>query len=135
MKYDFTNLDRIIEKMKIKTINKTEPSVVEFYTINRMTAEEMSHYGPNDKRFATDWTVGERELRYRVSSVENMGGPETFIFAVNIDENGEEEPTYDSVQTMYIYREDLFDHKNILEEWVRDVCAGTPHGERHVFDF
>lgn len=135
MKYDFTNLDRIIEKMKIKTINKTAPSVVEFYTINRMTAEQLLHYGPNDKRFATDWTVGERKLRYRVSSVENMAGPETFIFSVDVDENGEERPTYDPVQTMYIYRDDLFDHKNILEEWVRDVCAGTAEGERHVFDY
>ena len=138
MKYDFTNLDRIIEKMKIKTINKTAPSVVEFYTINRMTAEEMLHYGPNDKRFATDWTVGERKLRYRVSSVQNTGGVETYIFAVNFDENGEEQSEVFavdvSVQTMYIYRDDLFEHKKILEEWVSDVCAGTPEGEKHVFD-
>lgn len=140
MKYDFTNLDRIIEKMKAKTINKTEPSVVEFHTVNRMTAEEMSHYGPNDKRFATDWTVGERKLRYRVSSVESTTGDvgfesETFIFSVLLDENGKEEPTYDPVQTMYIYRGNLYEHKKILEEWVRDVCAGTPHGKKHVFDF
>ena len=136
MKYDFTNLDRIIEKMKTKTINKTEPSVVEFHTVNRMTAEEMSHYGPNDKRFDTDWTVGRRELRYRVSSVDRIGiATETFIFSVIFDENGEEEPTYDPVQTMYIYRENLYEHKNILEEWVRDVCRGTPHGKKHVFDW
>ncbi len=136
MKYDFTNLDSIIEKMKIKTINKTEPSVVEFYTINRMSAEVMSHYGPDDKRFATDWTVGERKLKYRVSSVDRIGiVTETFIFSVILDENGEEEPTYDPVQTMHIYRGNLFEHKKIIEEWVRDVCAGTPHGEKHVFDF
>ena len=136
MKYDFTNLDRIIEKMIIKTINKTAPSVVEFYTINRMTAEQLSHYGPNDKRFATDWTVGERKLRYRVSSVDRTGiATETFIFSVILDENGEEETTYDPVQTMHIYRGNLFEHKKILEEWVRDVCAGTPQGEKHVFDF
>lgn len=136
--YDFTNLDQIIENMKPKTTNKTEPSVVEFYTVNRMSDEDMSHYGPNDKRFATDWTVGTRELKYRVSSVDRRGLrelTETMIFAVNIDENGKEEPTYDSVQTMYIYRGNLFEHKNILEEWVRDVCAGTPEGENHVFDF
>jgi len=139
MKYDFTNLDRIIEKMKIKTINKTAPSVVEFYTVNRMTESQKANYEPNDKRFATDWTVGRRELRYRVSSVQNTGGVETYIFAVNFDENGEEQSEVFavdvSVQTMYIYRDDLFEHKKILEEWVRDVCAGTPEGERHVFDF
>ena len=115
--------------------NKTEPSVVKFYTVNRMTESQKANYEPNDKRFATDWTVGRRELRYRVSSVQNTGGVETFIFAVNFDENGEEEPTYDSVQTMYIYRDDLFEHKKVLEDWVRDVCEGTPAGERHVFDF
>ena len=138
MKYDFTNLDRIIENMKPKTINKTEPSVVEFYTVNRMTESQKANYGPNDKRFATDWTVGRRELRYRVSSVQNTGGVETYIFAVNFDENGEEQSEVFavdvSVQTMYIYRDDLFEHKKILEEWVSDVCAGTPEGEKHVFD-
>jgi hypothetical protein len=142
--YNFENLDRIIENMNT---NKIEPSVVEFYTVNRMTESQKANFGPNDKRFDTDWTVGRRELRYRVSSVQNTGGVETFIYAVNFDENGEEEPTdavippasekpaYDSVQTMYMYRDDLSEHKKILEEWVRDVCEGTPAGYRHVFDF
>ena len=133
MKYDFTNLDRIIEKMKTKT--KTEPSRVQFESVHRLTAEEKAHYGPNDTRFATDWVVGERELRYRVSSVRNMGGEETFIFSVLLDEDGKEEPNYDPVQSLYFYNDDLYEHKRILEEWVRDVCEATPAGERHVFDF
>ena len=116
--------------------NKTEPSVVEFYTVNRMTESQKANFGPNDKRFATDWTVGKRKLRYRVSSVDRIGiATETFIFSVILDGNGEEEPMYDPVQTMYIYRGNLFEHKKILEEWVSDVCAGTAEGERHVFDF
>ena len=131
--YNFENLDRIIENMNT---NKTEPSVVEFYTVNRMTESQKANFGPNDKRFATDWTVGKRKLRYRVSSVDRIGiATETFIFSVILDGNGEEEPMYDPVQTMYIYRGNLFEHKKILEEWVSDVCAGTAEGERHVFDF
>ena len=115
--------------------NKTEPSVVEFYTINRMTVDHKAYYRPNDRRFATDWTVGVYEKRYRVMSrAHGTLGVETMIFAVNFDEHGEEEPTYDPVQTLCIYREDLFEHKKVLEDWVRDICEGTPSGEKHVFD-
>jgi len=54
------------------------------YKYNGVEADEKAPDGPNrGARFATDWTVGDRQ--YRVSSIDNHYTTETMLFRIEED--------------------------------------------------
>ena len=86
------------------------------YKFNRVAHDEKAPDGPNrGARFATDWTVGDRQ--YRVSSVKNTHTTETMIF--QIMENGE--PSYFDLWADREFYTNTSQHAKFLSEFLDNL--------------
>jgi len=86
------------------------------YKFNGVAHDEKAPEGPNrGARYATDWTVGDRQ--YRVSSVENSHTTETMIFMIM--ENGE--PSYFDLWADHEFYTNASQHGKFLGEYLQNL--------------
>ncbi len=84
---------------------------------DRVEADDKAPDGPRrGARYATDWTVGDRQ--YRVSSIDNHYTTETMLFRIETDEVGE--TRYFDLCEDREFRSNASQHAKFLQEFLEN---------------